>query len=305
MGIPKKQTVLFVGTVIFIALFLFILNQSNEEPQFDEASSLYPVQNGREANTLFVNNLINENENFPSPQNTQNMYTNTLLTNITDTEPNLNRVWRPEGWTGLPLSLDNPTYFNPNDTNVVLHRKEFVKRLKSISKINWIKTEKDQEWEEMLQHYESLIGWNGIFDAVQQVQTELRFEIPSRLHFIGEVLARSAMITKNRHIIEITSRDMLHKAPMHAGVWVITKNLLDIYEQTGNHTALFDTIDDELCFFKYEDLMGNIWISCSLLFFVGFFVSKKIDWLNGINRCPRSWSWDWTVLRSGSNCCWT
>ena len=282
----KKQTVVAATATIFtIWIFVFILNQDTtqkvnkkeflaEQSKVDADSLLHPVNNGnhaapnsqlaaQRANNKLPQSFIDSQQKLIEGQRSSRDVLNSMPSIAPKEDVFLdNNLWIPAGWGGLPLSIDNPAYVDQSDPDVQKHKSELVSTMKAINILDWAREDKDPQWEAILREYETLIGWNGIFDALDQAQTELGIDVARRLHVIGEVLANSPMVTNPRHVIEITSREMLHKAPMHGGVWIITKNLLDRYGASGNFSALFETIDEELCFFKNEDNMGNIWISC-------------------------------------------
>ena len=268
----KKRTVVAATATIFtVWMFVFVLNQDSRQKL--NKKEFFAEQNkvDLDEHALNIDNQPDgTQQNLPRQQKVEGQgqrSSRDILDRMPSKAPTediflSDNMWIPAGWSGLPLSIDNPAYFDQSDPDVLMYKSEMVKTMKSINIMEWARADSDPQWEAILEKYETLIGWNGIFDAVEQAQTELGIDVARRLHVIGEVLARSPMITKNRYVIEITSRDMLHKAPMHGGVWIITKNLLDNYAVSGKFSELFETIDEELCFFKNEDDMGNIWISC-------------------------------------------
>ena len=291
--VVQKRTIIITTAALFFASFLFLtLSYKDSTQQINEKETVFTDAN------LDSNSQINSTHNH---QHTQmaNMAPNVSpggtklkvidrLPSIAPTEDIIldDNLWIPAGWSGLPLSFDNPLYLDPKVPEVVQHRNELVAILEKFSLDDWYYNE---GWPSLLYGYENLIGWNGIFDAVKQAQEELDIDVPSRLHSLGEILANSTLITKNRYIVEITSRDILHKAPMHGGVWSIVNKLLDNFTASHNIAALFSTIDEELCFFKNEDNMGNIWISCTY----SLLKLTTLKILNRVSRCARSWSWNW------------
>lgn len=162
----------------------------------------------------------------------------------------------PEGWTGIKISRDNPLFVDPKEDEKRYHAGylSLKKILLLMDRDDWFDAE--ISWENLLTKYEKIIGWNGMFDVIDDVQKILKFEAVSRLHSLGENLYSHA--PRAKYAVEISSRNMLHKAALHGSVWQAIAAF-----GTSDLDALFKFIDEELCFFKSEKDMGNIWISCN------------------------------------------
>ena len=177
-------------------------------------------------------------------------------------------LWMPDDWTGLPLSKGNTLYVDYKKSQENLDKfYQFLNILEGFDFVQW--NTDDDSWASLIHEYKSFIGWNGVFDAVEQAEENIGNEFAKRLHALGELLATEDV--PGRYLVEITSRDMLHKAPMHGAVWTIISRI-----GTGDLDALFEAVDEELCFFKSYPTMGNIWISC-LFCFQEFFLKKFIN----------------------------
>ena len=158
----------------------------------------------------------------------------------------------PEGWTGIPISKNNPLYSDVNNPTHKNGMKRLVDRLLTLTREQWI--ENDELWSNIFDEYENIVGWNGIFDAIVEVETELKYDNAQRRHAFGEELYKRTPNIKFG--VEIASRNILYKAPLHGLIW---KEI----EATGvSDTVKFLEMSDEICFFKHTKDMGNIWISC-------------------------------------------
>lgn len=161
----------------------------------------------------------------------------------------------PNGWTGLPISFDNKLFVDPEDDPKRYNAgyKSLYKILILMSDVDWETA--DERWERLLTRYESIIGWNGIFDVVNDAQTFLRKDSARRLHRLGEALF--AHSTNHTHAVEVSARELLHKAPLHSAVWETIEEI-----GTSDINKLFEVINNDLCWFKTAKNMGNIWLSC-------------------------------------------
>ena len=127
----------------------------------------------------------------------------------------------------------------------------------------------DDLWMDMVTKYSTELGWNGILDALDEYYKTAEDDLSLRFHNIGEIIASYAV--KPKHAVEITSRNNLHKAPLHGAVWQI---IMDFKEHNDDNKAMFDFAENELCYFKNYEGMGTTWISCEYIDFV--FHIKKV-----------------------------
>jgi len=163
-------------------------------------------------------------------------------------------------WTGLPISSDNPLFHDPTkDRDNFISKKEELKKIFSFyNEDDWsVERENNNSkiFKDLFDEYEVYIGWNGIFDALVEHEKDYS-KLPSNFkHWIGEELYSRTDTPK--HAVEITSRNILKKAPLHGVVWsaIEDKGLEDL-------DAMFSLVFDELCYFKDYDGMGDQWISC-------------------------------------------
>lgn len=158
----------------------------------------------------------------------------------------------PEGWTGIPLSKNNPLYSDVNDSTHKRGMELLIEHLLTFTKEQW--EENDESWIDIFDEYEDIVGWNGIFDAIAEVETELKYDSAERRHFLGEELYKHTPNIKFG--VEIASRNILHKAPLHGLIWK------EIEAYGVSDIEKFLKRSDEICFFKNAKDMGNIWISC-------------------------------------------
>ena len=171
-----------------------------------------------------------------------------------------------EYWTGLPISKNNPLYHDPtkNWSKFEAKKEEFKGRFEGNTRSNFTMNGKNEQI-----HIERLtaifdeflgeLGWNGIFEALQEFEDEGNIKWPASFaHWLGELLY--SRTDTPRHAVEITSRDILHKAPLHASVWsaIEAQGLEDL-------DAMFSLVFDELCYFRDYPGMGETWISCMYL----------------------------------------
>ena len=163
-------------------------------------------------------------------------------------------------WTGLPISYDNPLFHDPTkDWNDFEPKKEELKKIFSgYDEDDWsVEGENDNSavLKSLFDEYEIYIGWNGIFDALVEHEEDYS-KLPSNFkHWIGEELYSRTDTPK--HGVEIASRNILKKAPLHGVVWsaIEDKGLEDL-------DAMFSLVFDELCYFRDYEGMGDQWISC-------------------------------------------
>ena len=167
-------------------------------------------------------------------------------------------TYTPEGWAGLPISYDNPLYKNPADGGFRYQAayKSLVKHLLIITQEDFV-SQDEELWDPIFSKYTPIIGWNGFFDAFLEARTKrniMKEDLPLK-HSFGEFIIKRS--PRPRFAIEVTSRDMLSKAPLHGAVWasIEAAGIMDI-------DVLFNLVNNELCYFKNDDNMGNIWISC-------------------------------------------
>lgn len=256
---PRRKAIILVTATIFLCSFVYIIvDKDSNEQILNEKEDIF--EHKQSAAWKPKGSPLEEDKNEATKSHKAEEIDTQIPIPATKEAVYLpNNLWVPAGWSGIPLSLDNPLYKDPASAEVIEGRTELANKLISFSKADWVLS---KEWPNLLYKYEVIIGWNGIFDAVDEAQKTLDIDISSRLHNLGEVLAQSKLVTNNRYVTEITSRDILHRAPMHGGVWYIMKGLLDDYTATANISTLFQKIDEELCFFKNETNMAYAWISC-------------------------------------------
>ena len=164
-------------------------------------------------------------------------------------------------WTGLPISRNNPLYHDPSkDWKAFSERKEEMKRrFVHYTKDDWaIKDDNNHDviLAAIFDEFAVDLGWNGVFDALQEYEDDGDVDFPSTfVHWLGELLY--SRTDTPRHAVEVASRDILHKAPLHASVWsaIEDKGLEDL-------DAMFSLVFDELCYFRDYEGMGDQWISC-------------------------------------------
>ena len=161
-----------------------------------------------------------------------------------------------EYWTGLPISASNSMYKDPhtNADEFYSNLSKFKEEIKQFSSKDWAT---NSTLLPVLATYKPHIGWNGLFDGINQVREETG-NSPSqeRMHWLGFLVYQDA--SEPRHAIEITSRDILHKAPMHQAVW---EYIIDHDDETPE--SIHNFVMSELCYFRDEPNKANIWISCS------------------------------------------
>ena len=236
----KLRDGLIVAAVSIIMFTIFILYNNNSNST--GADSNAGVEN--EQTVEYARNSYNfEMNEYPEPPRPKS------------------GTWVPEGWTGLPISYDNDLYKHPNESPRYQSAfKGVLKTLLTTPRKEII--ENDELWIDLAAKYTPELGWNGFFDAMQEAYKFNLDDISSRFHSIGEILV--GYTKKPRHAVEITSRNYLHKAPLHGAVWQI---IMNFKEKNEDNNAMFDLVKNELCYFKDYDGMANTWISCKFLKF--------------------------------------
>ena len=173
-------------------------------------------------------------------------------------------------WTGLPISPSNTLYKNPY-TDHINFENNVQKLYVELQSIATNSEDSDEIWRNAINKYKQNIGWNGVFDAILTLFNSDAKVSKSRLHWFGSMVYEDAKIPQ--HAIEITSRDILHKAPLHEVVWsyIVNYNYEDVQE-------LFDFVEQKLCYFRTVPELGSIWISCKfndkiiISFFLTFYI---------------------------------
>ena len=166
-------------------------------------------------------------------------------------------TFMPDNWTGLPISYDNDLFIDPTTggKKYQVAYSNLVKTLLTMPRAKFM-TGGNDLWDDIANKYCPIIGWNGYFDAVLEAFKINGVESSPMVHALGEILGQHA--TRPRHAVEVASRDILHKAPLHGSVWVSIEEF-----GASDIDKMFDLVNNELCFFKTEENMGNIWISCA------------------------------------------
>ena len=93
-------------------------------------------------------------------------------------------------------------------------------------------------------------------------------------HYLGEYIFSKSTNTKDG--IEICSRKLLGKAPLHGFVWAAvityaenlfpdTSDFLQINWSQDQLTDFAEYINNEICYFRSEANMSHIYRSCSFL----------------------------------------
>ena len=129
-------------------------------------------------------------------------------------------------WTGLPISIDNDLFYDPSNAwEFFVESKRSLKTyLSTLNEDQW--NSDDELFLSLTSEYTPMIGWNGFFDALNEYQEEYEKIKLTRIHWFGEVIYADAK--KPHYAIEITSRDILHKAPLHGAVWAaVSENEFD------------------------------------------------------------------------------
>ena len=158
----------------------------------------------------------------------------------------------PVGWTGIPISKNNPLYSDVDKSTHINGMKLLKEQLLAFTKDQW--EENDELWIDIFDDFENIVGWNGIFDAIAEAETELKYDSASRRHALGEELYNRTPNVKFG--VEIAARNILHKAPLHGLIWK------EIEAFGVSNIEEFLIRSDEICFFKNAKDMGNVWISC-------------------------------------------
>ena len=191
------------------------------------------------------------------------------------------RESREYEWTGLPISMDNDLFYDPsNEWEFFTETKRSLKKyLSTLTEDQW--DNDDELFLSLTSEYTPMIGWNGFFDALNEYQKEYKKITLSRVHWFGEVIYADAK--KPHHAIEITSRDILHKATLHGAVWAAVSE-----KDFTSTQSLFDLVNNELCYFRTEPGFGNTYMGCKYNNII--FCFENINYF--ILRC--SWCWSWT-----------
>ena len=89
------------------------------------------------------------------------------------------------------------------------------------------------------------------------------------IHHIGEYIFSKATNVKDG--IEICSRPILSKAPLHGYVWAAIQSFSSNHFQNLESSQylprdklkdLFEFVDQELCYFRTANNMSNIYVTC-------------------------------------------
>lgn len=161
----------------------------------------------------------------------------------------------PKNWSGIAVSYDNKLYVDPEE-------KPQVYQAGVLSLQKWLIlmtqdefSDDDKLFDYLVDKYANIIGWNGIFQTIQDTQVILGYQSATRYHWLGESLMAHSDTAK--HAMEIASVDMLHRAPMHGVVWAYIEEL-----GTDDRDKLQKLIYEDLCFFQDMDNQGRAWLSC-------------------------------------------
>ena len=159
-------------------------------------------------------------------------------------------------WDALPITEGNPLYVDPmKDINKFSALT--LSFLKSLIILPLPEYNKETVFEPLMRKYVDLIGWNGVFDVVDEAQKQLGTDSADRLHWLGEQLYEASKEYSPHFGIEIASRNTLHKAPLHGLVW---KHIEAFGVSDLKKFKKF--IDEELCYFKYVEGLGDAYVSC-------------------------------------------
>ena len=240
---------LLIAAVVIITVTAFILYNSTSTLNYSSIDNSRDL--GLEPTVQYARNSYEfEKNTYPEPPRP------------------LSGTWIPDGWTGLPISFDNSLYKHPNESP------RYQSAYKGVMKVLYTSPKRDiiqndDLWMDMVTKYSTELGWNGILDALDEYYKTAEDDLSLRFHNIGEIIASYAV--KPKHAVEITSRNNLHKAPLHGAVWQI---IMDFKEHNDDNKAMFDFAENELCYFKNYEGMGTTWISCEYIDFV--FHIKKV-----------------------------
>lgn len=159
-------------------------------------------------------------------------------------------------WTGLPISEGNPLYVDPltDITKFLAATLSFKKNLILLSIQDY---QNNSIFKPIMDKYVDLIGWNGVFDVISEVQPDMGKSV-ERPHWLGEQLYEASKIYPRHFGIELASRDILHKAPLHGLVWMHAQEV-----GVSDITKFKKLVEEELCYFKNEENFGNLYLGCT------------------------------------------
>jgi len=163
-----------------------------------------------------------------------------------------NTHFMPEGWNGLPVSINNNLYLNESK-ETKFYQKQLLKEIMNLPIDDW----ENDNWLWLLDYYVPLIGWNGFTDALGDSKHLGLKPNAYVYHHVGELIGEAA--AEPEFAIELTARNTMHKSPLHGAVW----SLITDYPYTNDPSTLFDYVDHRLCYFRDQKEMFNIWISCA------------------------------------------
>jgi len=158
-------------------------------------------------------------------------------------------------WSGLTISPGNSLYHAPED---FISFRSNIETFKTKVSSNLSNDDSDQLWESTIEEILPLIGWNGVFDAFTELLEE-GFDLPaSRKHWFGKLVFEQAELP--RYAIEITSRNILHQAPLHR---VVSLYIIEAQKNDSiNLDEFYKFIYSDLCYFREEPGFGSMFISC-------------------------------------------
>lgn len=160
----------------------------------------------------------------------------------------------PFGWKGLPISMENPYFVDQSRNPGEYHRK--LENLKY--QIQGMTEEQfrlgEDSWAEIYREYSGDIGWNGIFQAVEEVilSGTTKSMKSLRIKQIGESLYHIS--NRVRYFFEIASQ---------WGTWNLLIQHAIHSKGLEYPEEIISFISEELCFYKYAPLpSSNDWPQC-------------------------------------------
>lgn len=175
------------------------------------------------------------------------------------------KVYVPDNWWGLPISLDNPYFVDPT-TSPISYDNQVRKFSEEIQKMSELDFEYSQDkWNVIYQKYGTTIGWNGLMNTVKTIELRRELDRIRKRRFlqIGEELYIRAKSTDVRYFMEIAS---------NWGSW--EKLVQNFVSEIGiqDIDTFVTSVEDHMCYFKYTHTMdATFWFDCEYYFLIYFY----------------------------------